>query len=93
MSFDLKILKTLYREEQQISDIDFDSEDNSGICKTTPWTDWSECSEKCGIGFRMKTRGFVDRMGQKKCPHIQTGNLTEPLYGKKYEKFNILNFF
>ncbi|CRK89994.1 CLUMA_CG003720, isoform A [Clunio marinus] len=41
-----------------------------GICKTTRWSDWSECSATCGVGITMRTRTFLDRVGRKKCPHI-----------------------
>lgn len=41
-----------------------------GICRTTRWSDWSECSATCGVGITMRTRTFVDRVGRKKCPHI-----------------------
>ncbi|XP_066146620.1 spondin-1 [Euwallacea fornicatus] len=43
-----------------------------GVCSTSPWGAWSTCSESCGIGFKMRTRFFVDNMGMKKCPHITT---------------------
>ncbi|XP_050298607.1 spondin-1 [Anthonomus grandis grandis] len=43
-----------------------------GVCSTSPWGAWSTCSETCGIGFKMRTRFFVDDMGRKKCPHIST---------------------
>ncbi|XP_012263260.2 spondin-1 [Athalia rosae] len=42
-----------------------------GICETTDWSVWSECSSSCGIGFKMRTRRFRNRMGRKKCPHVQ----------------------
>lgn len=41
-----------------------------GVCKTTPWSEWSECSATCGIGVSMRTRTFINHMGRKKCPHI-----------------------
>lgn len=65
------------------SDQDEDSEDISrltatvdeggegvGVCKTSRWSAWSECSASCGIGISMRTRTFLDNMGRKKCPHI-----------------------
>uniref|UniRef100_A0A182N3K1 Spondin-1 n=1 Tax=Anopheles dirus TaxID=7168 RepID=A0A182N3K1_9DIPT len=41
-----------------------------GVCRTTRWSEWSECSASCGIGVTMRTRTFVENMGRKKCPHI-----------------------
>ncbi|XP_052903507.1 spondin-1 [Anopheles moucheti] len=41
-----------------------------GVCRTTRWSEWSECSASCGIGVTMRTRTFVEHMGRKKCPHI-----------------------
>lgn len=45
-----------------------------GVCRTTPWTEWSPCSVTCGIGISMRTRTFVEHAGRKKCPHISIGN-------------------
>lgn len=44
-----------------------------GVCRTTPWTDWSPCSATCGIGISMRTRTFIEHAGRKKCPHITIG--------------------
>lgn len=46
-----------------------------GVCRTTPWTEWSPCSATCGIGISMRTRTFVDYTGRKKCPHISVGKM------------------
>ncbi|XP_076235716.1 extracellular matrix protein f-spondin isoform X2 [Calliopsis andreniformis] len=43
---------------------------NDAFCETTDWSEWSECSSSCGIGFKMRTRRFKDRMGRKRCPHV-----------------------
>lgn len=47
-----------------------DAGEGAGVCKTTPWTPWSDCSASCGIGISMRTRTFVNHLGRKRCPHI-----------------------
>lgn len=47
-----------------------DNGEGAGICRTTPWSVWSECSASCGIGITMRTRTFVNPQGRKRCPHI-----------------------
>ena len=42
------------------------------MCQTTDWTGWSECSTTCGKGYELRTRRFLNRMGRKKCPHVET---------------------
>ncbi|EDW79724.2 uncharacterized protein Dwil_GK17866 [Drosophila willistoni] len=44
--------------------------EGAGLCKTSPWSVWSECSASCGIGITMRTRTFVNHLGRKRCPHI-----------------------
>ncbi|XP_055854863.1 spondin-1 [Episyrphus balteatus] len=47
-----------------------DDGEGAGVCKTTPWADWSECSASCGIGITMRTRTFINHLGRKRCPHV-----------------------
>ncbi|XP_017837204.1 spondin-1 [Drosophila busckii] len=47
-----------------------DNGEGVGLCKTTPWSVWSDCSASCGIGITMRTRTFVNPQGRKRCPHI-----------------------
>lgn len=42
------------------------------MCATSEWTGWSECSTTCGKGYELRTRRFLNRMGRKKCPHVET---------------------
>lgn len=64
------------RDENEADDISRlsatvdDSGDGVGVCKTSKWSEWSECTASCGIGISMRTRTFLDNMGRKKCPHI-----------------------
>lgn len=41
-----------------------------GICKTTVWGPWSECSVTCGVGISTRRRQFLNHMGLKKCPLV-----------------------
>lgn len=50
-----------------------DQGEGIGVCRTTPWADWSPCSATCGIGISMRTRTFIEHAGRKKCPHITIG--------------------
>lgn len=43
---------------------------NDALCETTDWGHWSECSSTCGVGMKLRTRRFKDRMGRKRCPHV-----------------------
>lgn len=46
-------------------------EELDGICKTSEWGEWSECSVTCGIGINTRRRHFINHMGLKKCPLVQ----------------------
>ncbi|XP_030767480.1 spondin-1 isoform X2 [Sitophilus oryzae] len=61
-------------DESKEQDVPLESLDGGadGVCSTSPWGEWSACSETCGVGFKMRTRFFLDNMGRKKCPHITT---------------------
>lgn len=52
-----------------------DAGEGIGVCRTTPWTEFSPCSVTCGIGISMRTRTFIDHAGRKKCPHITIGKM------------------
>lgn len=45
----------------------------AGVCGTTEWGPWSECSVTCGVGVNTRRRLFVNNMGFKKCPSVQIG--------------------
>ncbi|CAH2062716.1 unnamed protein product, partial [Iphiclides podalirius] len=47
-------------------------EELDGVCKTTEWGPWSECSVTCGIGISTRRRSFLNHMGLKKCPLVPT---------------------
>ena len=40
------------------------------MCATSEWSSWSSCSTTCGKGYESRTRRFYNRMGIKKCPHV-----------------------
>lgn len=45
-------------------------ENIDGVCETTEWGPWSECSVTCGVGMNTRRRTFLDHMGLKKCPSV-----------------------
>ncbi|XP_022829303.1 spondin-1 [Spodoptera litura] len=47
-------------------------EANEGICETSEWGPWSECSVTCGVGVSTRRRHFLNHMGIKKCPLVAT---------------------
>ncbi|KAB0799833.1 hypothetical protein PPYR_07713 [Photinus pyralis] len=47
-------------------------EANDGVCGTSQWSPWSECSNSCGIGFITRTRHFLEKKARKKCTHVTT---------------------
>lgn len=46
---------------------------DAGICATSEWGAWSECSATCGVGIATRRRHFLNQMGLKKCPLVQIG--------------------
>lgn len=51
---------------------------DAGVCATSDWDAWSECSATCGVGMATRRRHFLNRMGLKKCPLVQTGEARSP---------------
>lgn len=60
-----------FRGEEENDDDAISSRSGSDpLCETTEWSEWSECSNTCGIGVKMRTRRFRDRRGRKRCPLV-----------------------
>ncbi|XP_028167311.1 spondin-1 isoform X2 [Ostrinia furnacalis] len=51
-------------------DLTLGAVEDQGICRTSEWGAWSECSVTCGVGVATRRRHFLDRMGPKKCPLV-----------------------
>ncbi|XP_067945663.1 spondin-1-like [Watersipora subatra] len=49
---------------------DVDPNEPVDICITTPWSYWSPCSVSCGPGSRVRTRQYLNAMGQLKCSQL-----------------------
>ncbi|KAG4072467.1 hypothetical protein HA402_004399 [Bradysia odoriphaga] len=46
-------------------------------CALTRWSDWSECSVRCGPGFRTKTRSYVQRNAKEYCQSLPNAEKLE----------------
>ncbi|XP_038213109.1 spondin-1 isoform X2 [Zerene cesonia] len=57
--------------DEEENDFNAPTEDVEGICKTSEWSEWSECSVTCGVGVSTRRRHFLNHMGIKKCPLVQ----------------------
>lgn len=39
----------------------------SAECELSAWSQWSECSKKCGKGFQTRTRDYMNPYAKEKC--------------------------
>lgn len=79
----MKHFPSVFRSDgtEAVSELDTPAvEELDGVCKTSEWGPWSECSVTCGIGVNTRRRYFLNRMGQKKCPLVQIGEATQDLF-------------
>ncbi|CAG9563203.1 unnamed protein product [Danaus chrysippus] len=58
--------------EDPIPDSNSESGTDLPVCRTTEWGPWGECSATCGVGIATRRRTFIDHMGYKKCPLVNT---------------------
>lgn len=58
----------MYQPDGELED------DETGPCATTPWNDWSACSNPCGPGFMYRQRSYVTPENEEDCNKILVEN-------------------